>query len=113
MTPSFLSLPGRSLVARTIPYKSHQLHQGLGGEQNSVCPLRCVSGERNGHGEISPVPREGVQDAALTAYEHPGSVLAPEHVANASRLSGDATLLRQNGGLCSLKCNIGCGVFWG
>lgn len=113
MMPSFLSLLHRLLVARTIAHKAHQVHERLGSEQNSACPLRCVSGKWNGSGEVGPVPREGVQQAALSAYQHPWTMLAPEHVADASRLSGETTLLRQNGGLGSLKCNIGCYLFGG
>ena len=68
MMPSFLSLLHRLLVARTIAHKAHQVHERLGSEQNSACPLRCVSGEWNGFGEVGPVPWQGVQQAALSAY---------------------------------------------
>jgi hypothetical protein len=113
MTLSFLSLLHRLLVARTIAHKSHQVHERLGSEQNTTCLVRCVSGERNGFGEVGPAPREGVQQAALTAHKHPRNMLAPEDVADASRLPGDTTLLGQNGGLGSLKCNIRCYLFGG
>ncbi len=100
-------------MACTIAHKAHQFHQGLGGKQNGNCPLHCISGKRNRVGEVGPVPGERVHLATASAEQHPGGVLAPEHVADASGLPTGATLLRPNGGLGSLKCNIGCYVFWG
>ncbi len=96
-----------------IPHKPHKLDQGLWGEKDWTRSLKHIGGWHNGQGKIRPVPGQGKQETVLTAEDHPGSLLAPEDAAHASRLSAGGTLLGQDRGTRSLKCNIRCDLFWG
>jgi hypothetical protein len=111
--PSFLSCPGRSRLSCTIPHKPHEFHQGLRSQKDREQVLRCFRGRHRRDGKVCPLPGEGKQLTVLTAQDHPGLFLAPEDVADASRLPAGGTLLGQDRGPCSLKCNIRCGLFWG
>jgi hypothetical protein len=96
-----------------IPHKSNQLDQGLWGEKDWVRLLKHSRGRQKGPGKVRPVPGQGEQETILAAEEHPGSLLAPEDAADASRLPAGGTLLGQDRGTRSLKCNIRCDLFWG
>ena len=111
--PSFLSPPGRPLLSCMIAHKANQLDQGLRGEQRRA-RVRIGAGRwRKGYGKVHPVPGQGEQETILTTEDYPGLLLAPEDTADASRLPAGGTLLGQDRGACSLKCNIRCCLFWG
>ncbi len=96
-----------------IPHKPHQLDQGLRGEKGWVRSRIGTRERRKGYGKVRPVPGQGKQETILTAEDYPGSLLAPEDAADASRLPAGGTLLGQDRGTRSLKCNIRCDLFWG
>jgi hypothetical protein len=96
-----------------IPHKLNQLDQGLWGQQRRVRGLSQARGRHSRDGKVRPVPGQGKQEAILTAQDDPGFLLAPEDAADASLLPAGATLLGQDRGTCSLKCNIRCGLFGG
>jgi hypothetical protein len=96
-----------------IPHKPNQLDQGLWGEKDRARLLKGTGGRRAGQGKVRPVPGQGEQETILTTEDHPGSLLAPEDAADASRLPAGGTLLGQDRGTRSLKCNIRCDLFWG
>ena len=54
--PSFLSPPGRSLLACMIPHKPNKLDQGLWGEKDRARLLKRTRGRGTGHGKVGPVP---------------------------------------------------------
>ena len=95
-----------------IPQKSNKLDQGLWGEKGRTGSLKHIGRQRKGYGKVRPVPGQGKQEPILTAKDHPGSLLAPEDAADASRLPAGGTLLGQDRGTRSLKCNIRCYLFW-
>jgi hypothetical protein len=111
--PSFLSRPGRSRLSCTIPHKPHEFHQGLGSEQDRGRSRLCDRGWQKGQGKVCPLPGEGKQETILTAQDDPGLLLAPEDAADASPLPAGGTLLGQDRGTRSLKCNIRCYLFSG
>ena len=96
-----------------IPHKSGQLDQGLRGEQRRGWVRSGAGKRRKGDGKIRPVPGQGEQEAILTAEDDPGLSPTPEDAADASPLPAGGTLLGQDRGTCSLKCNIRCTLFWG
>ena len=96
-----------------IPHKLNQLDQGLWGEQRRIRLLSRARGRHKGDGKVHPVPGQGEEEAILTAQDDPGFLLAPEDAADASPLSASGTLLGQDCGACSLKCNIRCCLFRG
>ena len=96
-----------------ISHKLNQLDQGLRGEQRRGWLRSGAEGRRKGDGKVRPVPGQGEQETILTTEDHPGSLLAPEDAVDASRLPAGGTLLGQNRGTRSLKCNIRCDLFWG
>ena len=96
-----------------IPHKLNQFDQGLGGEQRRVRVLSRARGRYKGNGKVRPMPGQGEQEAILTAEDHPGFLLVPEDAADASPLPAGGTLLGQDRGTRSLKCNIRCCLFWG
>jgi hypothetical protein len=96
-----------------IPQKPNQLDQGLRGEKGWGRSRIGTGGRRKGYGKVRPVPGQGKQETILTAEDYPGSLLAPEDAADASHLPAGGTLLSQDRGTHSLKCNIRCDLFWG
>jgi len=96
-----------------IPHTPNKLYQGLWGEQDRARSLKRTRGRRKGQGKVRPVPGQGEQETILTAEDHPGGLLAPKDAADASRLPAGGTLLGQDRGTRSLKCNIRCYLFWG
>ena len=96
-----------------ISHKANQLDQGLRGEKNRARGHICTGGRWAGHGKVCPVPGDGEEQTILTTEDYPGLLLAPEDTADASRLPAGGTLLGQDRGACSLKCNIRCCLFWG
>jgi hypothetical protein len=96
-----------------IPYKLNQLDQGLWSEQCRVRVLSRVRGRHRRDRKVCPVPGQGEEEAILTAQHNPGVLLAPEDAADVSLLPAGCHLLSQDRGLCSLKCNIRCDLFWG
>ena len=94
-----------------IPHKLNQFDQGLWGEQRRVRLLSRARGRYKGNGKVRPVPGQGEQEPILTAQDDPGFLLAPEDAADASPLPAGGTLLGQDRGTCSLKCNIRCDLF--
>ncbi len=96
-----------------IPHKPHKLDQSLWGEQDRARSRICISRRRKGDGKVRPVPGQGEQEPILTTEDHPGLLLAPEDTADASPLPAGGTLLGQDRGPRSLKCNIRCDLFWG
>ena len=111
--PSFPSPAGSALLACTIPHKPNKLYQRLRGEQNRLRSLRRNGGQRDGYGQVGPLPGEREEGTVLTAQDHPGGRLTPEDAADAPRLPTGGTLLSQDRGTRSLKCNIRCSVFGG
>jgi hypothetical protein len=96
-----------------ISHKPHQLDKRLRSEKGWAGSRMGTGGRRMGYGKVRPVPGQGEQETILTAQDDPGLGLAPEDAADASPLPAGATLLRQDRGTCSLKCNIRCALFWG
>jgi hypothetical protein len=96
-----------------IPYKPYQLDQGLWSEQYWVRVLSRARGQHRRDGKVGPVPGQGEQKTILAAEDNPWFLLTPEDTTDASRLPTGGTLLSQNRGPCSLKCNIRCALFWG
>jgi hypothetical protein len=96
-----------------IPHKLNQLDQGLWGQQRWVHWLSQLRGRYTRDGKICPVPGQEKQEAILRAQDDPGFPLAPEDAADASLLPAGTTLLSQDRGACSLKCNIRCALFGG
>ena len=96
-----------------ISHKPNQFDQGLWGEQRRVRLPSRPRGRCKGNGKVRPVPGQGEQEAILTAQDDPGFLLAPEDAADASLLPAGETLLGQDRGTRSLKCNIRCCLFWG
>jgi hypothetical protein len=96
-----------------IPYKLNQLDQGLWSEQCRVWVLSRAGGRHRRDGKVCPVPGQGEEEAILTAQDNPGLLLAPEDAADTSLLPAGGTLLGQDRGPCSLKCNIWCDLFGG
>ncbi len=96
-----------------ILHKPHTLDQRLWGQQDRARSRMCIRRRRKGGGKVRPVPGYGEQETILATEDHPGSILAPEDAADASRLPAGGTLLGQDRGTCSLKCNIRCDLFWG
>jgi hypothetical protein len=96
-----------------IAHKLHQLDQRLWSKQDRARSRMRIRRMRHGGGKVRPVPGQGEQKTILTTQKHPGFLLAPEDVADASRLPTCGTLLGQNRGPCSLKYNIRCCLFWG
>ena len=96
-----------------IPHKLNQLDQGLRGEQRRIRLHSGAGKRRKGDGKVCPLPGQGEQEAILTAENNPGFLLAPEDPADASLLPAGETLLGQDRGTRSLKCNIRCCLFWG
>jgi hypothetical protein len=111
--PSFLSLPGRLRFSCMIPHKPHQLDQGLRGEKGRAQGHIDTGGRRMGYGKVRPVPGQAEQEAILTTEDDPGLSLSPEDAADAPCLPAGGTLLGQDRGTCSLKCNIRCDLFGG
>ena len=96
-----------------IPHKLNQLDQGLRGEQRRIRLHSGAGKRRKGDGKVCPLPGQGEQEAILTAEDDPGLLLAPEDTADASPLPAGGTLLGQDRGTRSLKCNIRCDLFGG
>ena len=96
-----------------IAHKLNQSDQDLRGEQRRGRLRIGTGGRRKGDRKVRPVPGQGEQEAILTAEDHPGFLLVPEDAADASPLPAARTLLGQDRGTRSLKCNIWCYLFWG
>ena len=96
-----------------IAHKSYKLDQSLWGEKDRARSLKHTRGGWNRQGKVRPVPGQGKQETILTAEDDPGGLLAPEDTADASPLPAGRTLLGQDRGTRSLKCNIRCCLFWG
>jgi hypothetical protein len=96
-----------------IPHKLNQLDQGLWGKQRRVWLFSWARGRHKRDGKVRPVPGQGEQETVLTTEDDPGLGLSPEDAADASLLPAGGTLLGQDRGTCSLKCNIRCDLFWG
>ena len=96
-----------------IPHKPHQLDKRLRGEKGWARSRIGTGGRRKGYGKVRPVPGQAEQKTILTAEDDPGLGLSPEDAADASPLPAGGTLLGQDRGMCSLKCNIRCDLFWG
>lgn len=96
-----------------IPHQPNQLDQGLRGKQHRIRLCSETGGRHKGNGKVCPVPGQGEEEAILTAKDDPGFLLVPEDPADASPLPAGATLLSQDRGTRSLKCNIWCDLFWG
>ena len=96
-----------------VAHKPHQLDQGLRSEQGQVGLGGEVGKRGKGAGKVGPVPGQGEHQTIVTAQGNPGGLLAPEDPPDPSFLPAGATLLRQDRSSCSLKCNIGCCLFWG
>ncbi len=96
-----------------IPHKPHQLDQRLWGQQDRARSRMCISRRRKGDGKVRPMPGQGELKTIVTTEDHPGLLLAPEDASDASSLPASGTLLGQDRGTCSLKCNIRCYLFWG
>ncbi len=94
-----------------IPYKLNHLDQGLWSEQCRVRMLSRARGRHRRDGKVCPVPGQGEEEAILTAQDSPGFLLAPEDAADASLLPAGGTLLGQDRGTRSLKCNKRCNLF--
>jgi hypothetical protein len=94
-----------------IPHKPNKLDQGLRGQQRRAWWRIGAGRWRKGDGKIRPVPGQGEQETILTPEDYPGLLLAPEDTADASRLPAGRTLLGQDRGARSLKCNIRCDLF--
>src|SRR6516164_7962526 len=111
--PSFLACPGRSWLFCTISHKPHELHQGPGSEKDRGRPHMCDHGRWKGQGKVCPLPGKGTQLTILTTKDHPGIILSPEDPADAPHLTAGRTLLGQDRGMRTLKCNIRCRLFGG
>jgi hypothetical protein len=96
-----------------IPHKPNEIDEGLWGEQGWRRLLSGVGGWHGRKGKIRPLPGQGEQEPIVTAQDYPGFLSAPEHTTNASPLSAGGTLLSQDRGTRSLKCNIRRGLFGG
>ena len=96
-----------------ILHKPHTLDQSLWGQQDRARSRMGIRRRRKGDGKVRPVPGQGEQETILTTEDHPRGLLAPEDAADASPLPAGGTLLGQDRGTRSLKCNIRCDLFWG
>jgi hypothetical protein len=96
-----------------IAHKLHQTDQDLRGEQRRARLRIGTGGRHKGNGKVRPVPGQGEQEAILTAEDDPGILLTPEDATDAPPLPAGGTLLGQDRGTRSLKCNIRCYLFWG
>jgi hypothetical protein len=96
-----------------IPHKPHKLDQGLWGEKDRARLLKGTGGRKARHGKICPVPGQGKQETILTTKRYPGLGFSPEDAEDASRLPAGGTLLGQDRGTYSPKCNIRCDLFRG
>jgi hypothetical protein len=96
-----------------IPHQPHQLDKRLRGEKSRARLCIGTGRQRMGYGKVRPVPGQAEQKTILTAEDDPGLGLSPEDTADASPLPAGGTLLGQDRGTCSLKCNIRCDLFWG
>src|SRR2546430_3628457 len=100
---AFLSLPSWEIAAGlhdTAPIDQPRPESvGREGPGTTTQALQKAD-QRAGEGRSSARARK--QEPILTAKDHPGSLLAPEDAADASRLPAGGTLLGQDRGTCSL-----------